>query len=162
MTLKGFQEESFVQYKKPCMFLGTSKCDFKCDRECGSHVCQNGELAKAPAFYVPDEELYERYINNPLTSSIAIGGLEPFDTIMEVLLFVDYVRRFEVDISDIVIYTGYTEEELNSKFKDELNKLKTYKNIYLKVGRYIPNQQPRYDEVLGVMLASDNQYGIKL
>jgi hypothetical protein len=37
-----------------------------------------------------------------------------------------------------------------------------YKNIIIKYGRYIPNQTPHYDEVLGVYLASDNQYAVRI
>ena len=40
--------------------------------------------------------------------------------------------------------------------------LKKYKNIIVKFGRFIPNQEKQYDEVLGVYLASNNQYGEKL
>lgn len=162
MILKGFQEESFVQYKKPCMFLGTSKCDFKCDKEYGSHVCQNGELAKAPAFKISNQELFTRYVTNPIVTSIVIGGLEPFDDIDEITDFISCVRDRFGCYDDIVIYTGYTEEELEDKFPNILSWLRSKRDIFLKVGRYIPGQSPHYDEVLGVMLASDNQYGIKL
>ena len=30
--------------------------------------------------------------------------------------------------------------------------------LVIKYGRYVPDQQPHFDEVLGVNLASDNQY----
>ena len=53
------------------------------------------------------------------------------------------------------IYTGYYPEEI----QDELKQLQKYKNIIIKFGRFIPGQEPHYDEVLGVYLASDNQYG---
>jgi hypothetical protein len=57
---------------------------------------------------------------------------------------------------DIVIYTGFNEDEI----KGCINLIKRNAiNIILIYGRYIPNQQPHYNEVLGVMLASDNQYG---
>ena len=57
---------------------------------------------------------------------------------------------------DIVIYTGYTEEEANNfqLFKDLLE----LGNVVIKYGRFRPNQISHYDEVLGVNLASDNQY----
>ena len=32
-------------------------------------------------------------------------------------------------------------------------------NLYVKYGRFIPDQQSVFDEVLGVNLASQNQYG---
>ena len=60
----------------------------------------------------------------------------------------------------MVIYTGYTEGELKSnKMLDEIS---SWYNIKIKVGRYIPNSKSRYDKVLGVTLASDNQYDIEL
>ena len=36
-----------------------------------------------------------------------------------------------------------------------------YNNIIIKFGRYIPNQGTHFDKVLGVKLASDNQYALK-
>ena len=41
MKIKNIIEEDFVNYKVPSMFISTSQCDFKCDRECGKNVCQN-------------------------------------------------------------------------------------------------------------------------
>jgi hypothetical protein len=35
-------------------------------------------------------------------------------------------------------------------------------NIIIKYGRFIPNHQPHYDEILGVKLASDNQYAERI
>lgn len=161
MFIKGYEEENFGQYKKPCMFIGTPKCDFKCDRECGGQVCQNSDLAKTSSIEVAAETLIKRYKKNSLTSAIVLGGLEPFDTITDTLTFVSAVRASDIK-DDIVIYTGYTEEELNKHFFNEMLKLKQYSNIYLKVGRFVPNQEKHYDKVLGVYLASDNQYGLKI
>ena len=39
-----------------------------------------------------------------------------------------------------------------------LSPLLKYKNIIIKFGRYIPNSENKYDEILGVTLASQNQY----
>ena len=35
MKITGLIEEDFVNYKVPSLFIGTSKCSFKCDKECG-------------------------------------------------------------------------------------------------------------------------------
>ena len=43
-----------------------------------------------------------------------------------------------------------------------INNLKQFPNIIIKFGRFIPNQQSHYDEVLGINLASDNQYAKKI
>jgi hypothetical protein len=55
-----------------------------------------------------------------------------------------------------VIYTGYEEWELLTNPYYE--KILEYDNIVIKYGRFRPGQVPHYDEVLGVKLASDNQY----
>jgi hypothetical protein len=70
---------------------------------------------------------------------------------------------------DIVIYTGYTKEELEQKrhrvdegvgssMQPVLETLRHYKNIIIKYGRYISNGTPRFDEILGRTLVSNNQY----
>jgi hypothetical protein len=67
----------------------------------------------------------------------------------------------------VVIYTGYTEYELTiddagRTENASYNWLKHYPNIYVKFGRYIYGQASHFDEVLGVKLASDNQYSKKV
>jgi hypothetical protein len=91
-------------------------------------------------------------MNNPITKAIVCGGLEPFDSWIELLDFIKEFRYYSDD--DIVIYTGYKEEEI----VDKVNVLKSYEPIIIKFGRYIPGQQSHYDEVLGINLASNNQY----
>ena len=46
--------------------------------------------------------------------------------------------------------------------KDRFAKFIRLQNIIVKFGRYIPDTDQRYDEVLGVILASDNQYAERL
>ena len=157
MKIKGLVDEDFVNYKLPSMFIITSQCSFKCDAECGKAVCQNLPLATAPIIEIPNMELIQRYMSNNISKAIVISGLEPFDTNRELFEFIAEFRRYSND--DIVIYTGYYEDEI----KAYIDKLKsTYKNIIIKFGRYIPDQQPHYDEILGVKLASDNQRGVKI
>lgn len=156
MELKGLIDEDFVNYKKPSMFLLFSRCSFKCDKECGREVCQNSRLANEENINIGVKTIVDRYNNNSLTSAIVCGGLEPFDSWDDLFSFIDDFRLESDD--DIVIYTGYIEEEI----QDKINILKDYDNIIIKFGRYIPNQSPHYDEVLGVKLASDNQYARRI
>ena len=79
-------------------------------------------------------------------------GLEPFDSYYELVELIETIRRKCDD--DIVIYTGYNKNELSEKIEH----LSTYQNIIIKFGRYIPNDKKHFDDVLGVYLASDNQY----
>ena len=139
------------------MFISTYTCTFKCDKECGQAVCQNLPLVSQPTLEVDNKILVERYMNNPISQAVVIGGLEVFDDFVDVYDFIKPFRENTQD--DIVLYTGYTETEIS----EHILRLKAdFGNIVVKFGRYIPNQQPHYDEVLGVMLASDNQRGVRI
>ena len=159
MKIKGLSDEDFVNYKKPCMFISTSKCSFKCDIECGRPVCQNSSLANANTFNIEDWKLIQRYINNPITEAVVIGGLEPFDTFDELVEFIMKFRMLSED--DIVIYTGYNPEEIKDKLL-ELNKLFVGESVIVKFGRFIPDSTEKYDELLGVRLSSPNQFAERL
>lgn len=156
MNIKQLIDEDFTNYKKPSMFIGFPKCNFKCEKECGLRVCQNGILATSPMMDVDLQSIVDRYIKNDITKAIVVGGLEPFDSFNDLLNLIIEVRNYVED--DIVVYTGYYKEEII----DMIEILKCFKNIVVKFGRYVPNQQPHYDEVLGVNLASDNQYAEKI
>ena len=158
MKLKGLKDEDFLQYKKPCMFLILPYCNFKCDIESGSQVCQNWSLAKQSIIEVPDETIIERYLSNPLTTSVVLGGLEPLDSFTEVINFLELFRKKYCCEDDVVIFTGYNKDEI----LEYVEQLKQYSNIYIKFGRFIPNQTEHFDETLGVMLGSNNQYAERI
>lgn len=156
MKVKQIIFEDFVNYKKPSMFIGTSICNFKCDKECGKPVCQNSELAKAPTIEIDDYKIIEKFNSNPITEAIVFGGLESFDTFEELYNFIKIFR--EKSNNDIVIYTGYYPNEIEDKIKE----LYSFKNIYIKFGRFIPNSQKIYDNILGVELSSNNQFTLPI
>ena len=152
MKIKGLISEDLVNYKKPSMTIIFPYCTFKC----GEGYCQNSELAKAPIIEMNVNNLVDRYINNPITEAVVMQGLEPFDSWNDLIEFVKQLRESTDD--DIVIYTGYYKEEI----ADKISLLSKYKNIIIKYGRYIPDQKKHYDEVLGVYLASENQYAERI
>ena len=166
MKVKGVVYEDFVNYKVPSMFIMLPYCTFKCNKECGREVCQNEALKDEPLIEVDTKELVEKYLENPITKAIVFGGLEPFMSRLDMILFIDYLRNKKNCNDDVVIYTGYTEQE----FKELTDLPETYKlqiawkqvqmfpNIIIKFGRFIPDSPHRFDEVLGVELASSNQY----
>jgi len=156
MIIKQLLDEDFINYKKPSMFIGFPLCSWKCDKECGMQVCQNSALASSSIKNIGFKTIVNRYINNPITSSVVCGGLEPFDTWDDLYGLVTYLRTSIQD--DIVIYTGYYKEEI----KEYIDKLKVFPNIIVKFGRYIPNHEKHFDEVLGIYLASDNQYAERI
>lgn len=149
-------EEDFVNYKKPCMTIMMPHCTFKCDKECGKQVCQNSDLASAKKTNVPTKLIIEKYLKNSISEAIVFQGLEPFDSFSQILNFIKKFR--EVSNDDIIIYTGYNKEEI----KWFLTFFKNFDNIIIKYGRFIPGQEKHYDEILGVYLASDNQYAERL
>lgn len=158
MKVKGLIDEDFVNYKKPAMVIEFPYCTFKCDKECGQSVCQNSALAHEPNITINYDELLTRYINNPITKAIVMQGLEPFDSFSDVMNLILWLRVKYKCLDDIVIYTGYNKEEISWL----IEYIKQYKNIIIKYGRYIPNQNPHFDSVLGVKLSSDNQYAEKI
>jgi hypothetical protein len=119
-------------------------------------MCQNSSLVHEPTHDVDTELLVRRYLHNPITKAVVFGGLEPFDTAEEMSNFIDILRAAYGRNDDIVIYTGYTEEELADN--QYHNWIISRRNIIIKYGRFRPNQPSHYDEILGVNLVSDNQY----
>lgn len=158
MKIIGIIDEDFVNYMKPSMIIEMPYCSMKCNIECGSQVCHNTNLATAHLLDISPDVLIRRYIGNNLTDAIVFQGLEPFDSFEDLLTFI-HTARVEYGLKDdIVIYSGYYKEEINP---DQLKELSKYPDIYIKWGRYLPNQSIHFDEVLGVNLASDNQYAQK-
>lgn len=154
MIIKGLADEVFGDYRKPAMQIVFPRCSFKCDIENGCKMCQNSALAQSNPISYPIPALVHRYITNPITKAVVCGGLEPMDSPNYLIDFIKALREKCED--DVVIYTGYTEEEMEQKnFYDDLCQ---FSNIIIKFGRFRPGQEPHYDEVLGVNLASDNQY----
>ena len=160
MNLKGIIDEDFVNYKKPSMYIAFPHCSFKCEKECSECCCQNSTLATSPDIEITVDELCRRYLDNPISEAIVCGGMEPFDSYDDLIEFITSLRKEHDCNDDVVIYTGYTENECRKN--NWLSKLFSLGNIIVKFGRYIPGQNPHHDEILGVKLASDNQYACRL
>lgn len=153
MIVKAIINEDFTDYKKPSMFIACPRCNMKC----GAEYCQNNPLLKESDYDIDNDKIIKHYLDNNLTQAIVFGGLEPMDS-KDLWFFILKLRREYHCYDDIVIYTGYTKCEI----LDKVTLLKEVPNIIIKFGRYIPNQTPHYDDVLGVYLASDNQYAEKI
>jgi hypothetical protein len=119
-------------------------------------MCQNLALATAPDIEMSFDSIVSRYLKNPITKAIIMAGLEPFDSWDNLSRLIIELRLNTTD--DIVIYTGYKKEEINYA----IDWLTLFPNIIVKFGRYVPNEEPHYDDVLGIKLASDNQYAERI
>lgn len=158
MKTRSIVDEDFVNYKKPAMFISAISCTFKCchDANIPESVCQNSTIVNSPIVDIPADEILRRYVDNPITEAIVVAGLEPmlqFDDVIELL---EKLRNISSD--DFVIYTGYDLIEV----EDQVKRLSVYGNVIVKFGRYIPDNPSVYDDVLGVELASCNQYGMRI
>ena len=144
MRVKFIKDEDFVNFKKPCMFVGTISCTFKCckDANISCEICQNFPWSKNPIITIDDDSLCRRYLTNPITKGIVFGGLEPLDQFEDVMDVISKLREDYNCLDPIIIYTGYNKDEV----KDKIERLVNYENIYVKFGRYVPNQQEHYDE----------------
>lgn len=148
IAIKGLLDEDFVNYKKPSMFVSFPRCTFKC----GIENCQNRYLQGTSNLNVIVENIVDRYSYNEITEALVCGGLEPLDSFEDLMTLLTAFRKTSQDT--IVIYTGYNEDEV----QDKIEKIKPLGNVIMKFGRYIPDQEKHKDEVLGVWLASNNQY----
>ena len=154
MRLKGIIDYDCTNYKQPCLTLEFNHCDFKCDKLNGCQVCQNGSLAAEPDIEISGEYIWDLYSQNPLTKAFCFQGLEPFDSYIDLIDLIRFIRIDKQCNDPIVIYTGY------DKGEDIITEasVRHFHNIIIKWGRYVIGQEPHYDEILGVKLASDNQY----
>ena len=161
MLLKALVDEDFVNYKITSMFIGCHSCTFKCDIMSGKQVCQNSTLANQPDIEISIDNIVDRYLKNPLSKAIDFGGLEPFDDIFNVISVIETLRQ-KGNNDDVIIYTGYTEREIKHLWNASYNTLKSFPNVIIKFGRFIPNMPPHIDPVLGVKLMGDNQYAKRI
>lgn len=158
MKIRNLMDEDIVNYKKTSMFIATCYCDFKCCTELGLDICicQNSPIAQSKIIDMSNEKIVKRYMKNKLTHAIVFGGLEPFKQFDEMMELIKCFREQTED--DIVIFTGYNPSEIS----EEIEQLRKFKNIIVKFGRYMPGHEVHLDIVLGVNLASDNQYAMKI
>ena len=158
MKLKGIIDYDCTNYKEPVLTLEFPYCDFKCDKLNGCQICQNSSLILEPDIEIPFTKIWEMYKENPLTKGFCFQGLEPLYDKNETLHLIIFIREICHCNDPIIIYTGYNKTESI----DFLEQIPKYKNIIIKWGRFIMNQKPHYDDILGVNLASDNQYAEKI
>ena len=159
MIVKLVKQDDFVQYKKPCVVVCFPNCTWKCCTEAGipTSVCQNQEMCGLKDIDITPEDVYNLYKESLFAESICCSGLEPMLQFDDVLSLLKYFREHDCN-ADFVVYTGYYRNEI----EDKIEQLAKYKNVIVKFGRYVPNQARHYDEVLGVWLASDNQYAERI
>jgi len=154
MKVKGIIDYDCHNYKLPCLTVMFPFCTLKCNALNKHPVCHNTDLLNEPNMDVSGEFIWKMYSQSKLTKAFCFQGMEPFDSFEDLAELIHFIRKEKQCYDPIVIYTGY------NKGEDPVveNMLRKYENIIVKWGRFIAGQEPHYDEILGVKLASDNQY----
>ena len=144
MQIKGIMDECFSDYKKAAMYIAFPNCSFKCDQLNRCSVCQNSKLAHEPDIDITKEEIIARYLKNPITKAVILSGLEPFDSILDLIAFVDAFRKEsdddivienaieQIKSSDLVSVTNKTQ---GYTFTCKLDVTQTQRDMLLKGGR---------------------------
>jgi len=158
MQIKGVMDGDFINYKLPSLLIEFPKCSGKCDKENGTNLCQGYILNSIDNKEISIEKIYNMFKNSIFAKAITCVGLEPLDSSEDLYNLITFFRSNGCN-SCFVIYTGYTEQEVISN--PDWERLLHLGNIIFKYGRFRPNEQPHFDEVLGVNLVSSNQYGKK-
>lgn len=158
MLIKGITDEVFSDYSKISMLIAVPKCTTRCWERLNLSptICQNHHLHKEPNLNISNKDIIDKYIKNPLTKAVVFGGMDSWDSLDEVIEFIKEFRQVSED--DCVLYTG---KELDIIEKD-FDRLKEFKNIYVKYGHYNPTLEPIVDDLTGVKLASSNQKFVKI
>ena len=168
MKVLEIKPNDFANFHDPwghsSLFVGMGWCDWKCCKEAGVDVsiCQNYELQNSGfSKNIPARDLLSRYLGE--STSVVLGGLEPLNDMEGVLElaseFAELAEGWPRDVrAAFVVYTGYTREECHGKIDAVARSLGWRPTLIVKYGRFVPNGNGRFDPVLGVTLASDNQY----
>lgn len=157
INLLGMPKMVYGDYYKPSLYIpiGVS-CNWKCCIEQGLDIsiCQNSKLNNIVS--IDSNDILSSVKNNKIVTAYVFSGLETMDNFKELLYLIAKIRIY--NSFDIVIYTGYYPNEV----QEEINMLKEFDNVIVKFGRFIANSEPRYDEVLGITLASNNQFAERI
>lgn len=155
MIVKQIVDEDVVNYKKTSMVIAFPHCSFKC-----GDACQNKHLADSMDVEISIDDIVDRYMKNKFSQAVVMQGLEPLDSIMAVFDFLIKFRKVSND--DVVIYTGYDKNHFLVNSLIHFVQKEHFDNVILKVGGYNENDEQVFDKVLGVTLASSNQYAFKI
>lgn len=161
MFLIDVKTDNVVDYKKTSILLVFPYCSGKCGPS-----CQNWNLRKlhqTDYINVTSQDIVQLYKSLDTHNAVVMAGLEPLDSLDDVLSIIDRIN-LQRKACDIVIYTGYTEEEYNEKFEQKIikafkaNSRYPNKKLIVKIGRYDEDfKKPWHSNVLGVNLATTNQ-----
>lgn len=72
-------------------------------------------LSSVDGTYAPEDLLVDKYVKNDSTNYIVITGDEPLDSFESITSFLYYLRCIWFCYDNVVVYTGYREDEIQDK-----------------------------------------------
>lgn len=155
--------DNITDYKETSMLLVFPYCSGKCGPKC--HNYRMIGTTKINEYNILD--IINLYLKLETHNSVVCAGLEPFDSMLDLTNLVKCFSSCNKNC-DIVIYTGYNEDEIEDNVKSlvetfDANVNKDYKkSLIVKFGRFIFDDSGKevknYSDILGINLASPNQY----
>lgn len=127
IRISGLVNDSIVDGPGLRYTVFTQGCLFNCK---GCHNPQTHDLNGGRLIKI--NEIINEIKKNPLLSGVTISGGEPFLQVPEILALVQEIKKLNLDV---IIYTGYTFEELNAMNDDKINEIISLAD-YLIDGRF--------------------------
>lgn len=128
IRISGLVNDSIVDGPGFRYTVFTQGCLFNCQ---GCHNPQTHDTKGGRLIDIDD--IIDAVKKNPLLSGVTISGGEPFLQISEVLELVQKIKNLNLDV---IIYTGYTFEELNKMNNKKINEILSLAD-YLIDGRFV-------------------------
>lgn len=129
-------------------FIGARLSSIGCSINCNK--CQNQWMKELPTKQLGVHSLVKVVEANPYNQGIILGGLEWTDQPEELVAILE---AFSATTLQVMLYTGYTEEECY-QIRPEIFSY----NIWVKFGQYIHTAEDSNNVQNGVKLASKNQF----
>ena len=127
LKIAGIIRESIVDGVGLRFVVFTQGCPHRCE---GCHNPQTHDLNGG--YDVSVERILEEFYKNPLLKGITISGGEPFLQAKALIPLLKEIKKSK----DVVIYTGYTIEKLQSMSDTVIDELLSYCDILID-GRFI-------------------------
>lgn len=137
LKVSGIIKESVVDGPGIRYAIFTQGCFHKCE---GCHNSQTHD--PQGGYFVDTEDLFQEIIQNPIISGVTFTGGEPFLHADKLADLAIKLNNAGMNDMNIIVYTGYTYEEIQSLIKEgSLSYFRLINNIdYLIDGRFDKNK----------------------